>query len=66
MRVDLYEKLMARGASRRDVLKGAASMAVAAAASGAGLERWIETGRSRRWSAREDPADSGRRQRPAD
>ncbi|CDX39417.1 ABC transporter, binding protein [Mesorhizobium sp. ORS 3359] len=37
MRVDLYEKLMRAGASRRDVLKGAASMAAIAAASGAGL-----------------------------
>jgi multiple sugar transport system substrate-binding protein len=37
MRVDLYEKLMRAGASRRDVLKGAASMAAVAAASGAGL-----------------------------
>ncbi|RAZ77441.1 ABC transporter substrate-binding protein [Mesorhizobium atlanticum] len=37
MRVDLYEKLMRAGASRRDLLKGAASMAAIAAASGAGL-----------------------------
>ncbi len=37
MRVDLYEKMMRAGASRRDVLKGAASMAAVAAASGAGL-----------------------------
>ncbi|RWM08059.1 MAG: sugar ABC transporter substrate-binding protein [Mesorhizobium sp.] len=37
MRVDLYEKLVRAGATRRDVLKGAASMAALAAASGAGL-----------------------------
>ncbi|UCI23657.1 ABC transporter substrate-binding protein [Mesorhizobium sp. B2-8-5] len=37
MRVDLYEKLMRAGANRRDLLKGAASMAAIAAASGAGL-----------------------------
>ncbi|TIQ36899.1 MAG: sugar ABC transporter substrate-binding protein [Mesorhizobium sp.] len=37
MRVDLYEKLVRAGATRRDLLKGAASMAALAAASGAGL-----------------------------
>ncbi|KAA3449488.1 sugar ABC transporter substrate-binding protein [Mesorhizobium sp. SARCC-RB16n] len=37
MRVDLYEKLVRAGATRRDILKGAASMAAIAAASGAGL-----------------------------
>ncbi|MDX8497263.1 sugar ABC transporter substrate-binding protein [Mesorhizobium sp. VK4C] len=37
MRVDLYEKLVRAGATRRDVLKSAASMAALAAASGAGL-----------------------------
>ncbi len=37
MRTDLYEKLMRAGANRRDLLKGAASMAALAAASGAGL-----------------------------
>ncbi|TGP26443.1 MULTISPECIES: sugar ABC transporter substrate-binding protein [unclassified Mesorhizobium] len=37
MRVDLYEKLLRAGATRRDLLKGAASMAALAAASGAGL-----------------------------
>ncbi|TPI15434.1 sugar ABC transporter substrate-binding protein [Mesorhizobium sp. B4-1-3] len=37
MRVDLYEKLMRAGANRRDLLKGAASMAAIAATSGAGL-----------------------------
>ncbi|WFP60626.1 sugar ABC transporter substrate-binding protein [Mesorhizobium sp. WSM4904] len=37
MRVDLYEKLVRAGVTRRDVLKGAASMAALAAASGAGL-----------------------------
>ncbi|SFO80499.1 multiple sugar transport system substrate-binding protein [Mesorhizobium sp. NFR06] len=37
MRVDLYEKLMRAGANRRDLLKGAASMAALAAASGTGL-----------------------------
>ncbi|WP_296739424.1 extracellular solute-binding protein [Mesorhizobium sp.] len=37
MRVGLYEKLVRAGATRRDVLKGAASMAAIAAASGAGL-----------------------------
>ena len=37
MRVGLYEKLVRAGATRRDVLKGAASMAAIAAASGTGL-----------------------------
>ncbi|MBZ9798215.1 ABC transporter substrate-binding protein [Mesorhizobium sp. ES1-4] len=37
MRVDIYEKLVRAGATRRDILKGAASMAAIAAASGAGL-----------------------------
>ncbi|MDX8506814.1 ABC transporter substrate-binding protein [Mesorhizobium captivum] len=37
MRVDLYEKLVRAGATRRELLKGAASMAALAAASGAGL-----------------------------
>lgn len=37
MRVGLYEKLVSAGATRRDILKGAASMAAIAAASGAGL-----------------------------
>ncbi|TIT75897.1 MAG: sugar ABC transporter substrate-binding protein, partial [Mesorhizobium sp.] len=37
MRVGLYEKLVRAGATRRDILKGAASMAAIAAASGAGL-----------------------------
>ncbi|MBZ9705519.1 sugar ABC transporter substrate-binding protein [Mesorhizobium sp. B3-2-1] len=37
MRVDLYDKLVRAGATRRDILKGAASMAAIAAASGAGL-----------------------------
>ncbi|MBN9222722.1 MAG: sugar ABC transporter substrate-binding protein [Mesorhizobium sp.] len=37
MRVGLYEKLVRAGATRRDVLKGAASMAAIAAASSAGL-----------------------------
>lgn len=37
MRVDLYEKMVRAGATRRDLLKGAASMAAIAAASGAGL-----------------------------
>ncbi|WP_027057236.1 sugar ABC transporter substrate-binding protein [Mesorhizobium loti] len=37
MRADIYEKLVRLGATRRDVLKGAASMATVAAASGAGL-----------------------------
>jgi multiple sugar transport system substrate-binding protein len=37
MKVGLYEKLVRAGATRRDVLKGAASMAAVAAASGAGL-----------------------------
>ncbi|UVK53284.1 sugar ABC transporter substrate-binding protein [Mesorhizobium sp. AR02] len=37
MRVDLYEKLVRAGATRRDILKGAASMAAIAAASGVGL-----------------------------
>ncbi|QKD04209.1 sugar ABC transporter substrate-binding protein [Mesorhizobium loti] len=37
MRADIYEKLVRLGATRRDVLKGAASMAAVAAASGAGL-----------------------------
>ncbi|MDG4881245.1 sugar ABC transporter substrate-binding protein [Mesorhizobium sp. WSM4884] len=37
MRVDLYEKLVRAGATRRDVLKGAASVAALAAASSAGL-----------------------------
>ncbi|WP_137929938.1 type 2 periplasmic-binding domain-containing protein [Mesorhizobium comanense] len=37
MKVGLYEKLVRAGATRRDVLKGAASMAAIAAASGAGL-----------------------------
>ncbi|MER8750627.1 sugar ABC transporter substrate-binding protein [Mesorhizobium sp. M1050] len=37
MRTDLYEKLVRAGATRRDILKGAASMAAIAAASGAGL-----------------------------
>ncbi|TPO10085.1 sugar ABC transporter substrate-binding protein [Mesorhizobium sp. B1-1-5] len=37
MRVDLYEKLVRAGATRRDLLKGAASMAALAAASGTGL-----------------------------
>ncbi|MBZ9670986.1 sugar ABC transporter substrate-binding protein [Mesorhizobium sp. ES1-3] len=37
MRVDLYDKLVRAGATRRDLLKGAASMAAIAAASGAGL-----------------------------
>ena len=37
MRVDLYEKLVRAGATRRDLLKGAVSMAALAAASGAGL-----------------------------
>ncbi len=37
MRVGLYEKLVRAGATRRDVLKGAASMAAIAAASGTGV-----------------------------
>src|SRR5918993_3296856 len=37
MRVNLYEKLMRAGASRRDLLKGAASMAALAAASTSAL-----------------------------
>ena len=37
MKVGLYEQLVRAGATRRDVLKGAASMAAIAAASGAGL-----------------------------
>jgi multiple sugar transport system substrate-binding protein len=37
MKVGLYNKLMRAGATRRDILKGAASMAAIAAASGAGL-----------------------------
>ena len=37
MRVGLYENLVRAGATRRDVLKGAASMAAIAAASGTGL-----------------------------
>eukprot|EP01035_Chromulina_nebulosa_P057775 gene57775-79161_t len=37
MKADIYEKLVRLGATRRDVLKGAASMAAVAAASGAGL-----------------------------
>ncbi|MBZ9741879.1 MULTISPECIES: ABC transporter substrate-binding protein [unclassified Mesorhizobium] len=37
MRVGLYDKLVRAGATRRDILKGAASMAAIAAASGAGL-----------------------------
>ncbi|RWD88388.1 sugar ABC transporter substrate-binding protein [Mesorhizobium sp.] len=37
MRVDLYEKLVRAGATRRELLKGAASMAALAAASGAGI-----------------------------
>lgn len=37
MRVGLYEKLVRAGATRRDILKGAASMAAITAASGAGL-----------------------------
>ena len=37
MRVGLYEQLVRAGATRRDVLKGAASVAALATASGAGL-----------------------------
>ncbi|TIX23233.1 MAG: twin-arginine translocation signal domain-containing protein, partial [Mesorhizobium sp.] len=37
MKVSLYNQFMRAGATRRDVLKGAASMAAIAAASGAGL-----------------------------
>ncbi|OBQ61414.1 sugar ABC transporter substrate-binding protein [Mesorhizobium erdmanii] len=37
MKTDIYEKLVRAGATRRDVLKGAASMAAIAAASGVGL-----------------------------
>jgi multiple sugar transport system substrate-binding protein len=37
MRVGLYEKLVRAGATRREILKGAASMAAIAAASGTGL-----------------------------
>ncbi|WP_315918603.1 sugar ABC transporter substrate-binding protein [Mesorhizobium sp. SP-1A] len=37
MKVSLYNQLVRAGATRRDVLKGAASMAALAAASGAGL-----------------------------
>lgn len=37
MRVEIYNAMMRAGASRRDVLKGAASMAAVAAASGSGL-----------------------------
>lgn len=37
MRTGLYDKLVRAGATRRDILKGAASMAAIAAASGAGL-----------------------------
>ena len=37
MKVSLYEQLVRAGATRRDVLKGAASMAALAAASGGTL-----------------------------
>ena len=37
MKVGLYEQLVRAGATRRDVLKGAASMAALAAASGGAL-----------------------------
>jgi len=37
MKVGLFNQLMRAGATRRDILKGAASMAALSAASGAGL-----------------------------
>ena len=67
MRQDIYDRLMAMQASRRAVLKGAASVGAVAAVSGSGLgkvTRAFAAGRS----SRADPEDSRGRQghRPTD